>query len=59
MATNHATIKAALKTLYDDAKATPMTEDDFADEMATIIQNAIQSGDVVNVEPGAATISVT
>ena len=59
MATNHATIKAALKTLYDDAKSTPMTEDDFADRMATIIQNAIQSGDVVNVQPGTATIPVT
>ena len=59
MATNHATIKAALKQLYDDAKTTPMNEDTYADRMATIIQDAIQSGDVVNVEPGAATISVT
>lgn len=59
MATNHTVIKTALKTLYDDAKSTPMSEDDFAARMATIIQDAIQSGDVVNVEPGTATISVT
>ena len=59
MATNQATIKAALKALYDDAKSGSMTEDEFADRMATIIQNAIQSGDVIGVEPGGSTISVT
>lgn len=59
MAVSQPTIKAALKTLYDDAKSSPMSEDDFADRMATIIANAVTSGEVVGVEPGPSTISVT
>ncbi len=46
MATSQPTIKAALLVLYNSAKASEMTETEYADEMATIIQNAIQSGSV-------------
>jgi len=59
MAVSQPTIKAVLKTLYDDAKSTPMTEDEFADRMATIIADAVQSGDVVGVQSGGSTIPVT
>ncbi|NIA28344.1 MAG: hypothetical protein GWP06_00350 [Actinobacteria bacterium] len=47
MPTNHATIKAALLSLYNTAKTAEMSETDFADGMATIIQNAILSGEVL------------
>lgn len=47
MAVVQADIKADLLQLYNDAKAAPMTEDTFADRMATIIADAIQTGEGV------------
>jgi hypothetical protein len=44
MAVVKATIKAALLSLENDAKATEMTEDTYCDRLADIIRNAIQSG---------------
>jgi len=46
-----ATIKASLIALYESAKASEMTEADFADGLATIIQTAILSA---TVNPGIA-----
>lgn len=48
MAVVQSVIKTALKQLYDDARAAPMDEDEFADRMATIIRNAILSADVTS-----------
>jgi len=44
MAETQATIKAALLAIYNSAKASAMTEDTFADQMATAIFNAIAGG---------------
>ena len=41
-----ATIKSALEALYTISKASPMTEADFADGLATIISDAILSANV-------------
>jgi len=46
MAVVETTISSALQVLYASAKTTPMTEADFADEMAKIVADAIKSGDV-------------
>lgn len=46
MAVVKATIKSALVALYTSAEASPMDKDDFADEMAEIIRDAIRSGTV-------------
>lgn len=45
MAVNKTTIKNALKALYASAQS-GITDDDFADEMADIIKDAILSADV-------------
>ncbi len=54
MATSHATIKTALEVLYEDAKTNKITEEEMADGMATIIQDAIQSATI-----GPGTFNVT
>ena len=41
-----ATIKAALVALYTSAEASSMTKEDFADEMAEIIRDAILSATI-------------
>lgn len=46
MAVSKATIKTALIALYTSAEASSMSKEDFADEMAEIIKDAIQSGTV-------------
>ena len=46
MAVVKATIKSALVALYTSAEASSMTKEDFADEMADIIRDAIISGTV-------------
>ncbi len=46
MAVVKATIKAALVALYTSAEASPMTKEDFADEMAEIIRDAILSATI-------------
>lgn len=47
MSVNHATIKAELLNLYTQADTGEgIDKNAFADGMATIIQNAIRSGDV-------------
>lgn len=46
MAVVKATIKAALVALYTSAEGSSMTKEDFADEMAEIIKDAILSGTV-------------
>ena len=43
MAVVKATIKSALVALYTSAEASSMTKEDFADEMAEIIKDAILS----------------
>ena len=43
MAVVKATIKSALVALYTSAEASSMTKEDFADEMADIIKDAILS----------------
>ncbi len=43
MAVVKATIKSALLALYTSAEASSMDKDDFADEMAEIIKDAILS----------------
>jgi hypothetical protein len=58
MAVVKATIKTQLLALYNSAKSSPMTEDDFADEMATIIRAAILSADI-SVSTSVAVASVT
>lgn len=58
MAVVQATIKAQLLALYNDAKTTPMSEEDFADEMASIIRSAILSADIA-VNTSVAVASVT
>ena len=52
MAVSQPAIKTALKTLYDDAKSSPMSDDTFADRMATIIKDAIISADVATTVTG-------
>lgn len=64
MAVSQPVIKAALLALYNDAKSSAMTETDFADQMATIIKNAITSGTVnsgitVQVDPVTGTGATT
>ena len=46
MAVVQATIKAALLVVYNEAKAAPMTEAEFADKIATVIADAILSAQV-------------
>jgi len=46
MAVVQSDIKSDLLALYNDAKSGKMSESDFADEMATIIRDAILSADV-------------
>ncbi len=43
MAVVKATIKSALVALYTSAEASSMSKEDFADEMAEIIKDAILS----------------
>lgn len=59
MAVSQPTIKTALELLYSDAQTAPMSDEDFADRMATIIADAVTSGEVVNVQAGGSTIPVT
>lgn len=46
MAVVKATIKSQLLALYNSAKSSPMTEDQFADTMADIIRSAVLSATV-------------
>ena len=59
MATSHTAIKAALLAIYTTAESSEMDKDTFADNMATVIQDAILSADVdvitPNVSGGGAT----
>lgn len=48
MAVSKSDIKTALISLYTSAESSPMSKEDFADGMAEIIMDAIQSGDVVS-----------
>jgi hypothetical protein len=63
MAVVQATIKAALLAVYNEAKAAPMSEADFADKIATVISDAILSatvtGTATGVTPGGASVPVT
>ena len=63
MAVSQPTIKSDLLALYNDARSSPMSEEEFADRMATIIRDAILSADVVgtatDVESGTSTAPVT
>ena len=64
MAVVKATIKSQLLALYNSAKSSPMTEDQFADTMADIIRSAIlsatvNSGIAVQVTPSTGTGSTT
>jgi len=52
-------IKADLLALYNSAKNGAMSEDDFADEMATIIRDAILSADVTTTVAVASVSGVT
>jgi len=52
MAVNATTIATALKTLYDDALAGTVDQDQFADQMGIIIKDAILSADVAVTTPG-------
>lgn len=59
-----ATISTALQALYTTAKASPMSDADFADGLAQIIMDAIQSGTVqsgitVQVTPATGTGATT
>jgi signal recognition particle GTPase len=60
MAVVQSDIKADLLALYNSAKQNKMSEEDFADQMATIIRDAILSADVnvtsvSAVQPGTGT----
>ena len=59
MAVSKATIKAALLSLENDAKANPMTEDTYCDRLADIIRNAVLSitVTVAGVQSGGSTIT--
>jgi hypothetical protein len=61
MAVSKATIKTALKDLYASAKASELTDDQFADGMADIIRNAVLSITVTvsGVQTGGSTITGT
>lgn len=64
MAVVKATIKSQLLALYNSAKSSPMTEDQFADTMADIIKDAILSaavnaGIAVQVTPSTGTGATT
>lgn len=61
MAVSKATIKTALKDLYASAKASELTDDQFADGMADIIKNAVLSITVTvsGVQTGGSTITGT
>ena len=52
MAVVQADIKTALLSLYNSAKAGSMSEADFADEMATIIRDALLTADVATTVTG-------
>lgn len=64
MAVVKATIKSQLLALYNSAKSSPMTEDQFADTMADIIRSAVLSATVnagiaVQVTPSTGTGATT
>ncbi len=59
MAVIKATIAAECLALYTSAKASAMSDSDFADGMATIIQNAILSANVQIGIPVSTTGSAT
>lgn len=61
MAVSKSTIKTALKDLYASAKASELTDDQFADGMADIIRNAVLSITVTvsGVQTGGSTITGT
>lgn len=64
MAVVQATIKASLLALYTNMKTTEYTEEQFANEMATIIRDAIlsanvQAGIAVQVTPATGTGATT
>jgi hypothetical protein len=51
MALVQATLKSNLTTLFLAMKNAPMSEADFADQLATIIDNHIKTA-AVNINPG-------
>ena len=59
MAVDQAAMKAAFDVLDALAASAPMTTSDYNEERAKIIADAIKTGSIVGVEPGAATIPVT
>ena len=59
MAVDEAGMKTAFDVLDNLAAAAPMSVSDYNTERAKIIADGIKSGEVVNVQPGAATIPVT
>jgi hypothetical protein len=52
MAVDKNTISSELQVLYNAAKTSEMSEQDFADGMATIIKNAILSATVTGSASG-------
>ena len=59
MALDKATLKAEIKTAAQNAVGTDDSFDTFAQELSDAIDKFVKTGDVVNVEPGAATIGIT
>ncbi len=59
MAVDESGMKAAFDALDALAASAPMSTSDYNTERAKIIADAIKTGEVIGVEPGAATIPVT
>ena len=59
MSVSQPTIKSDLLALYNYARNNKMTEEEFADEMATIIKNAIISAVATGTDSGGDSHSLT
>lgn len=64
MAVVQADVKAALLAVFNGMRAAEYTEEQYADELATVIVNAIRTGDVqigiaVQVNPTSGTGATT
>ncbi|GBR74153.1 hypothetical protein NO1_1378 [Candidatus Termititenax aidoneus] len=57
MALVPSTLASSLQTLFDSAKATPMSDSDFAEQFATAIDDYIKTAtvNVTAVQPGTGT----
>ena len=61
MSVSHATVKAAILAICTSANSSAMSNDDYADDMATVIVNAITSAelDTITATAGGDPVNLT